>query len=70
MRHVMLLVDIMCHTGSISSISRYGIKREKSGPLATSFEESLENFLKAGVFGDNELAKGVSASIMWKKDLK
>ena len=26
MRHVMLLVDIMCHTGSISSISRYGIK--------------------------------------------
>ena len=71
MRHVMLLVDIMCHTGSISSISRYGIKREKSGPLAkASFEESLENFLKAGVFGDNEPAKGVSASIMCGKRSK
>ena len=47
------------------------LKREKSGPLAkASFEESLENFLKAGVFGDNEPAKGVSASIMVEKDLK
>ena len=67
-RHVMLLVDIMTATGTISSISRYGIKREKSGPLAkASFEESLENFLKAGVFGDTEPAKGVSASIMCGK---
>ena len=66
--HVMLLVDIMTFAGSIASISRYGIKRDQAGPLAkASFEESLDNFLKAGVFGDIETTKGVSASIMCGK---
>jgi DNA-directed RNA polymerase beta' subunit len=32
-----------------------------------SFEESLENFLKAGVNGEKESADGVSASIMLGK---
>ena len=32
-----------------------------------SFEESLENFLKAGVNGEKENANGVSASIMLGK---
>ena len=66
--HVMLLVDMMTFAGSIASISRYGIKRDQAGPLAkASFEESLDNFLKAGVFGDVETTKGVSASIMCGK---
>jgi hypothetical protein len=69
--HVMLLVDLMTFSGSISSISRYGIKRDQAGPLAkASFEESLDNFLKAGVFGDVESTKGVSASIMCGKRSK
>ena len=67
-RHVMLLVDLMTFSGSISSISRYGVKRDQAGPLAkASFEESLDNFLKAGVFGDIESTKGISASIMCGK---
>jgi len=64
-RHVALLVDIMTSTGAIASVSRYGMKRETIGPLAkASFEESLDNFLKAGVFGDVEQISGISASIM------
>jgi len=69
--HVMLLVDLMTFSGSIASISRYGIKRDQAGPLAkASFEESLDNFLKAGVFGDIESTNGVSASIMCGKRSK
>jgi len=69
--HVMLLVDIMTFSGTISSVSRYGIKRAQAGPLAkASFEESLDNFLKAGVFGDIETTNGVSASIMCGKRSK
>jgi DNA-directed RNA polymerase beta' subunit len=66
--NVELLVDVMVYTGSIISISRYGQKKVGCGPMAkASFEESLENFLKAGVNGEKENANGVSASIMLGK---
>ena len=66
--HVELLVDVMVYTGSIISISRYGQKKVGSGPLSkASFEESLENFLKAGLNGEKETTDGVSASIMLGK---
>ena len=61
----------MTSTGIISSVSRYGMKRETIGPLAkASFEESLDNFLKAGAFGDIEPITGISASIMCAKRSK
>lgn len=66
--HMSLLVDVMTHSGGIISISRYGMKKEGSGPMAkASFEESLDNFLKAGVYGEKETTNGVSASIMLGK---
>jgi DNA-directed RNA polymerase beta' subunit len=66
--HIELLVDVMTYNGSISSISRYGVQRNQSGPLSkSSFEESLENFLKAGVYGDREDITGISAAIMLGK---
>ena len=66
--NVELLVDIMVYTGSIISISRYGQKKVGCGPMAkASFEESLENFLKAGINGEKESTDGVSASIMLGK---
>jgi len=66
--NVELLVDIMVYTGTIISISRYGQKKVGCGPMAkASFEESLENFMKAGVNGEKESANGVSASIMLGK---
>ena len=70
-RHIMLVSDIMTHNGTILSVSRYGIKREQTGPIAkASFEESLDNFMKAGAFGESDSTDGCSASIMLGKMTK
>jgi DNA-directed RNA polymerase beta' subunit len=67
-RHIKLLVDTMTFNGSIISISRYGT-RDKESPMArASFEESLDNFIKAGVFGEVENTKSISSSIMLGKN--
>lgn len=68
MCHIKLLVERMTFTGTISSISRYTMRYEESGPLCrASFEESLENFLKAACRGEIEPTNGVSASIICGK---
>lgn len=64
-RHIELLVDTMLHLGTITSISRYGMKTNSSGPLTkSSFETSLDQFLKAGIYSDCETTNGVSAAVM------
>lgn len=69
--HVKLLVDKMTYTGTISSISRYTLRKDESGPISkASFEESVDLFLKAGFAGDIERTKGVSASIVCGKRAK
>lgn len=66
--HISLLVDKMTFNGTISSISRYTMRNDDSGPFGkASFEETLDNFLKAGVFGQDEPTKGISASIICGK---
>lgn len=66
--HITLLVDTMTVTGNLTSISRYGIKKEKGSVMArSSFEESLEHFIKAGFFSEIEKVKSVSASVMCGK---
>lgn len=68
LRHVQLLVDVMLYTGSISSISRYGVHRNQAGVLTMcSFEESLDQLMKAGIYGEKELIKGVSGAIICGK---
>jgi len=67
-RHVQLLVDVMLYTGSISSISRYGVHKNQSGALTKcSFEESLDQILKAGIYGEREMINGVSGAIICGK---
>lgn len=66
--HIQLLVEKMTHSGSISSISRYTMRTEESGPFSkASFEETMDNFLKAGIYGQSEETKGVSSSIICGK---
>ena len=68
--HTKILVDRMTHGGTISSITRYTLKKEESGPLGkASFEETMDNFLNAGVTCDKENVKGVSASIICGKQI-
>ena len=64
-RHVKLLVDVMTQHGIITSISRYGMKKDNSGPIAkASFEQSLDNFVKASFFSEDEKLNSVSSNIM------
>lgn len=66
--HPCLLVDRMTHTGSISSITRYTMKKAEGGPFSrASFEETMDNFLSAAAKGEIEPTKGVSASIICGK---
>ncbi len=63
--HIKLLVDKMTHIGTISSISRYTLRKDEAGPMSKmSFEESVDHLIKSGFAGDTEHMKGVSASIM------
>lgn len=69
--HIYLLVDIMTHHGTINSISRYGMKKEQVGVLTrSSFEESLDQFCKAGFSAEKEPIRSVSAAIMCGKRSK
>lgn len=66
--HIKLLVEKMTYTGGISSISRYTLRKDESGPFArSSFEESVDNFLKSAFNCEVEQIKGVSASIICGK---
>jgi len=66
--HTKLLVERMTYTGSVASISRYTMRGSDSGPLGkSSFEETLDNFMRAGIFGQEDPITGVSASIICGK---
>ena len=68
MCHVKILVDRMTFTGSVSSVSRYTMRKDDCGPLTkASFEETVDTFIKASVFGKCETTKGVSSAIICGK---
>lgn len=65
--HPKILVDKMTYSGTISSISRYSMRHEESGPLGkASFEETVDVLTAAGL-GQKEMVTGVSASIVCGK---
>ncbi len=64
-RHLSLLVDTMTSKGYLLSIDRHGINRVDIGPLAkSSFEETTDMLIKAGIFAELDKINGVSANIM------
>jgi len=69
-RHISVLVDTMTYRGNITSISRYSV-RNKTSPMArASFEESVDNFLKSGVYCEKEKLNSISSNIMVAKKMK
>lgn len=63
--HVSLLIDTMTHKGYLTSVDRHGINRNDIGPLAkSSFEQTTDILVKAGVFADHDRVLGVSANVM------
>lgn len=68
--HMSLVADRMTYDGTISSVTRYTMREDKSGPLGkASFEEAFPNFIWAGASGQIEPAKGVSAAIICGKQV-
>lgn len=66
--HSKFLVDYMTKTGNITSISRYTMRSEGSGALSkASFEETLDNLMNAGLYGESENPNSVSTSIICGK---
>ena len=64
-RHLALLVDTMTNKGYLLSIDRHGINRVDIGPLAkSSFEETTDMLIKAGIFSEVDKINGVSANII------
>jgi len=66
-QHIELMVDTMLRMGNINSVSRFGTRDVNSPFARSSFEEVIENFLKASVFGEIEKTKSISSSIMLGK---
>jgi DNA-directed RNA polymerase beta' subunit len=63
--HLELLADSMTYTGNITSVSRYGIGRNETGPLTkASFEQSLDNMLIAAYKSETEQITSVSSSVI------
>ena len=64
-RHVDLIGDLMCQTGTPESITRHGITSQKSSVLArASFEIPLKHLVDAAIIGEVDKLTSVVENIM------
>lgn len=64
-RHIMLVADAICMSGSIKGITRYGIVREKSSVLAkASFETPIKHIIEASIAGELDPLSSVVENVM------
>ena len=65
LRHIGLLCDIMTNKGILTPINRQGINIGDTGPLGKcSFEDTTDQLIKAGIYGEIDHLQGVSSNIM------
>ncbi|NPA38625.1 MAG: DNA-directed RNA polymerase subunit A'' [Candidatus Nanohaloarchaeota archaeon] len=64
-RHIMLVADIMTHTGSIQAIGRYGVAGSKASVLArANFEETVKHLTKAAFKGERDMLTSVVENVI------
>ncbi len=64
-RHVMLVADIMCASGEIKGITRYGVVSEKASVLArASFETPIKHMINAALEGEVDKLTSVVENVM------
>ena len=64
-RHIMLVADTMCVSGSIKGITRYGIVSEKASVLArASFETPIKHIINAALVGEVDYLNSVVENVM------
>ncbi|MBU1975373.1 MAG: DNA-directed RNA polymerase subunit A'' [Nanoarchaeota archaeon] len=64
-RHIMLVSDTMCMSGSVLGINRYGIVKEKPSVLArASFETPIKQIIEASLIGESDYLNSVIENVM------
>jgi len=64
-RHLLMVANTMTFRGFVMSISRHGMNRTNTDPLARcSFEETADVLYDAALFGEHDETRGVSQNIM------
>lgn len=64
-RHIMLVADIMCVTGVLKGITRFGVVKEKSSVLArASFETPVKHMFIAAMSGETDKLQSVVENVM------
>lgn len=65
MRHIMLVADTMCISGTVKGITRYGVVSEKSSILArASFETPIKHIINAALVGEVDTLDSVVENVM------
>ena len=64
-RHIMLVADIMCTSGAVKGITRYGVVSDKASVLArASFETPLKHMINAALEGEVDYLHSVVENVM------
>jgi DNA-directed RNA polymerase subunit A" len=65
LRHLLILSDLMCYSGSIQSVGRHGISGSKSSVFArAAFEVTVNQLLDAGLYGEEERLLGIPENVI------
>ena len=64
-RHIMLVADTMCVSGTLKGITRYGVVSDKSSVLArASFETPIKHIINAALVGEIDTLDSVIENVM------
>ena len=64
-RHIMLVADIMCASGQLKGITRFGVVKDKSSVLArASFETPVKHIFTAAMSGEIDRLQSVVENVM------
>ena len=64
-RHIMLVADIMCASGVVKGVTRYGVVKEKASVLArASFETPIKHLINAALEGEVDHLTSVVENVM------
>ena len=66
--HVSITCDFMTHSGNVTSVDRFGLRKLNSGVLAkATFEESMDLLTDAAFYNQSDVLSNVSSSILLGK---
>ncbi len=69
-RHIMLVSDIMCSSGNVQGITRYGVVNEKSSVLAkASFETPIKHIIAASLSAETDHLQSVIENVMLNQQI-